>query len=358
MTLFSSFSLGTLTLPNRVVMAPMTRCRAIDNIPGALMAAYYAQRAGAGLIITEGTSPSPNGLGYARIPGAYSEAQLAGWRLVTDAVHQRGGRIFLQLMHSGRISHPINMPDGARVIAPSPVTAAGEMFTDSQGPLPHPEPVAMTLEDIHATQQEYADAAAKAVDAGFDGVELHGANGYLPEQFLNPDTNRRSDDYGGGVAQRCRFMIETAAAIADAIGAGRCGVRLSPYGTFNDMALYDEIDATYLQLAEALGALKPAYLHIVDMAGDGVPAALKEGIKASSGSPLILNGGFTAEAAEAAIAAGSADLVSFGMPFIANPDLVARLQQGLPLAEADPDTLYTPGAEGYTDYPPAGPAGA
>ena len=215
-----------------------------------------------------------------------------------------------------------------------------------------------TLEDIHATQQEYADAAAKAVDAGFDGVELHGANGYLPEQFLNPDTNRRSDDYGGGVAQRCRFMIETAAAIAEAIGAGRCGVRLSPYGTFNDMALYDEIDATYLQLAEALGALKPAYLHIVDMAGDGVPAALKEGIKASSGSPLILNGGFTAEAAEAAIAAGSADLVSFGMPFIANPDLVTRLQQGLPLAEADPDTLYTPDAEGYTDYPPAGPAGA
>ncbi|NNM01542.1 MAG: alkene reductase [Gammaproteobacteria bacterium] len=340
-------------MPNRVVMAPMTRCRAIDNTPNAMMAEYYAQRAGAGLIVTEGTSPSPNGLGYPRIPGAFSDAQMAGWKAVTTAVHDRGGRIFLQLMHSGRISHPVNMADDARILAPSAVTAAGEMFTDELGPQPHAEPQAMSLADIAGTQQEYADAAGNAIEAGFDGVELHGANGYLPEQFISPGTNQRSDEYGGSLENRCRFIIETATRIAAATGPGRCGVRLSPYGVFNDMPLYDDIDATYRHLATSFSPLKLAYLHVIDMSSQGaheVPLALKREIKALFDGSLILNGGFDRDTAEAAIDAGNADLVSFGMPFVANPDLVTRMEHGLALTEADPDTLYSAGPEGYTDY--------
>ncbi len=353
-TLLSPYRLGDLALANRVVMAPMTRCRAVDNRPGELEAHYYAQRAQAGLLITEGTAPGPNGLGYARIPGVYAPDQVTGWSAVADAVHEAGGRLFMQLMHVGRIAHPANMPAGAEIVAPSGVAAAGKMYTDSLGLQDHPTPRAMESVDIAQTIREFVQAARNAVDAGFDGVELHGANGYLLDQFLNPGANRRADAYGGSIEGRCRFVLEVARAVADAIGAQRTGIRLSPYGVFNDQVLFDEIDAQYTYLAAALGRAGLAYLHLVDHSSMGtpeVPRQLKQAIRDSFAGTLILSGGYDAARAEADLSAGLGDLVAFGRPFIANPDLVARFAAGAPLAAADSDTFYTPGAAGYLDYP-------
>ncbi|MFA6032879.1 MAG: alkene reductase, partial [Myxococcota bacterium] len=240
--LFAPAKLDGLTLANHLVMAPMTRNRAIGNVPNALMASYYGQRAGAGLIITEGVSPSPNGLGYPRIPGIFSAAQVAGWRLVTGAVHEKGGHVFVQFMHTGRVSHPANLPAGAEVLAPSAVAAAGEIYTDASGLQPHPVPREMTAGELRMTLGEFVQAARNAVEAGFDGIELHSANGYLLEQFLSPFTNQRTDGYGGSVEARCRFVLEVAAAAAEAIGRDRVGIRLSPYGVFNDMSPYAEVE--------------------------------------------------------------------------------------------------------------------
>ncbi|MGI9450803.1 MAG: alkene reductase [Geminicoccaceae bacterium] len=349
MTLFSPYQLGPIALASRVVMAPMTRSRAIDNLPNELMADYYRQRASAGLIITEGTAPSPNGLGYPRIPGLFSADQVAGWRPVADKVHEAGGRIIVQLMHVGRIAHPLNLPAGAEIVAPSAVTAAGEMFTDQEGMKPHPEPRAMTEADILQAQNEFVEAARNAIAAGFDGVELHAANGYLLEQFLNPHTNRRTDGYGGSVAARGRFVAETADAVAAAIGADRVGIRLSPHSGFNDMPAYDETVPQYVWLAERLKRTGLLYLHLV-LGAERIPEATVDAVKSAFDRVLILNSGFDRDGAEAAIADGQADLIAFGVPFIANPDLVTRMQSDVELAAPRHDLFYSPGPEGYVDY--------
>lgn len=352
--LFSSTTLGQLNLRNRVVMAPMTRSRAIDNIPNELMATYYAQRAEAGLIITEGTSPSPNGLGYPRIPGAYSDAQAAGWKKVTDAVHEKGGKIFLQIMHTGRVTHPLNLPDGGKVLAPSAIKATEQMYTDSEGMQDLPEPKAMSEEEVESVIEEYVNTAKKAIEAGFDGVELHGANGYLIDQFINPTTNQRTDQWGGSAENRNRFALEVARRVGAAIGADRVGIRVSPYGAFNGMGTWDSLEEDYTQLAKGLSDLGLVYIHIVDHSPMGAPPvsdSVKQKIREAFAQSYILSGGYDAERAEADLQAGKGDLVAFGRPFIANPDLVTRMQTGAEIAMPGQDTFYTPGEKGYTDYP-------
>jgi N-ethylmaleimide reductase len=349
--LYTPIALGEVELKNRVVMAPMTRSRALGNVPNELMATYYGQRAEAGLIITEGTAPTPDGLGYARIPGIFDRQHLLGWRRVTDAVHAGGARIFVQLMHTGRVAHPLNLPAGARVLGPSPVALSGEMYTDQAGPQAFPEPLEMTEADIEEAIESFARGAGLAREAGFDGVELHGANGYLIDQFLNLASNRRRDAWGGSVEGRARFAVEVARRVAGRIGASRVGIRVSPYGTFNGMAPDPELDAVYLHLARALSELGLAYIHLVDFGGQVVPAGLQAALRESFRGKLILSGGYDAARAEADLAAGRGDLIAFGRPFIANPRLVSRMRAGLPLAEPDASTFYTPGERGYTDYP-------
>jgi N-ethylmaleimide reductase len=352
--LFSKATLGKLPLQNHLVMSPLTRSRATGNVPNDLMAEYYGQRATMGLIITEGTSPSPNGLGYPRIPGIFSAEQVAGWRKSTEAVHAKSAKIFVQLMHTGRIGHQLNLPAGARVIAPSAVRAAGQMFTDAEGMKDHPTPEAMSEADIMATTAEYVNAATNAVKAGFDGVELHGANGYLLEQFIRPNSNTRTDQYGGSIENRARFVLEVAEAVIAAIGKDTVGIRLSPFGVFNDMPLYPEMEADYGYLAAKLNALGLAYVHLVDHSAQGAPA-VPDSIKATFRKvfkrTLILSGGYDVKRAEADLAAGKGDLIAFGKPILANPDLVARWQTGAALNAPDMSTFYTPGPKGYTDYP-------
>ncbi len=352
--LFSPTILGSIVLENRIVMAPMTRSRANGNIPNALMAEYYLQRRTAGLIITEGTSSSPNGLGYPRIPGIFSVEQVEGWKAITEAVHNEGGKIFLQIMHCGRIAHPLNMPAGARLIAPSAVAAAGEMYTDAEGLKPFPLPHAMSGEEIRSTVAEYAEAARHAVAAGFDGVELHGANGYLLEQFFRPNTNLRTDSYGGSLENRARFVFDVVDAVDRAIGRDRVGIRLSPFGVFNDMPLYDEMEEEYTWLAKQLNQLSPAYIHLVDhstMGAPVVPESMKATFRREFKGALILSGGYDRERAERDLAGGKCDLIAVGRPYIANSDLVERWKTGAPLNAPDTDTFYSPGSKGYTDYP-------
>jgi N-ethylmaleimide reductase len=353
--LFVALSNPSLHLANRAVMAPMTRSRAVHaNTPNALMAEYYAQRASAGLIITEGTSPSPNGLGYPRIPGLFNQAQVLGWKLVVDAVHARGGRIFVQLMHTGRVSHAANLPTGAEVIGSTADVCPGEMFTDTSGMQPHSTPRAMTEADIAHAVREYAQSARLAIEAGFDGVELHAANGYLIEQFLNANVNRRTDTYGGGVESRNRFALEVVRATAAAVGAHRVGIRLSPYGVFNSTGAYPDLEAQFLALTQELSACGLLYIHLLDHSAMGappVPAQLKSRLRAAFKGLFILAGGFDRASAEAALKAGQADLIAFARPFLANPDLVARMQADAALNAVDMTTFYTPGPKGYSDYP-------
>jgi len=352
--LYSKTELGPLTLQNHLVMAPLTRSRASDNIPNALMAEYYAQRATAGLIITEGTSPSPNGLGYPRIPGIFSPAQTEGWKQITDSVHAKGAKIFIQFMHCGRIAHPLNIPIDARVLAPSAVAAEGEMYTDAEGLKPHPVPQAMTEEDIKDTIAEYVQAAKNAVAAGFDGIELHSANGYLLEQFIRPNSNQRTDAYGGPIENRARFVLEVVDATIDAVGKDKVGIRLSPFGVFNDMPLYDAMESDYTYLAEQLNASGLVYIHLVDHSAMGmppVPDSIKETFRKIFKRTLILSGGYDAKRAESDLAEGKCNLIAVGRPFLANPDLVARWKTAAAENASDMDTFYTPGAEGYTDYP-------
>jgi N-ethylmaleimide reductase len=353
--LFDKFSARSLQLSNRVVMAPMTRNRATpEHTPVALMATYYGQRATAGLIITEGTSPGPNGLGYPRIPGLYDAKQVDAWSATTQAVHDRGGKIFVQLMHCGRVGHVANLPEGAEVLGPGTVVCPGEMYTDTLGMQPHSPPRAMTDDDIANAIDEHAAAAKLAVDAGFDGIELHGANGYLIEQFLNPLVNLRTDGYGGSNERRNRLALEIARATVAAIGRDRVGIRLSPYGVFNGTGEFPEVQAQYLMLAKSLSALGLLYLHLVDHSAMGappVPADFKLKLRAGFDGLFILSGGFDQASAQKALLEKRGDLIAFGRPLLANPDLVARMRQDSPLNAADASTFYVPGAKGYTDYP-------
>ena len=353
--LMTPYKLGNIELKNRIVMAPMTRSRAMNNIPNDLMAEYYGQRTAAGLIITEGTSPSPNGLGYTRIPGIFSSAQVEGWKRITNAVHSSVGKIFVQLMHTGRISHQANMLKSAKIIAPSAVKPAGQMWTDAMGLQDYPIPTAMTLEEINHTKQEYITAAANAIKANFDGIELHGANGYLLEQFLSPVSNTRIDDYGGSIENRCRFLLEVIKGSIEAIGKERIGIRLSPYGIASDMPHYPEIDKTYQYLSEKLNELQILYIHIVDHSSMGapqVPIEIKQDIRKRFHGTIILAGGYTVESAEKELQGGLANLIAFGRPFINNPDFVERFVNGWSLSrDLDMSTFYSPGKKGYTDYP-------
>jgi N-ethylmaleimide reductase len=345
--LLMPFEKGGLQLKNHLVMAPMTRSRAINNLPNELMAAYYAQRTGAGLIITEGTAPSPDALGYSRIPGIFSKEQTIAWKPITAAAHAAGSKMFVQLMHTGRIGHPANLPAGARLVGPSAMKAAGEIWTDSLGQQPYPAPEMLTADGIQGVIAEFVQAARNAIAAGFDGVEVHGANGYLVEQFLNPVVNNRTDDWGGSLENRARFAISIVREIAAAIGADKVGIRFSPFSTLGDLAEYDAHE-TYALLAKEMNQLKVAYVHIGMSAA--IPEATVQAIRNGYEGTIILCNGLTPESGEAALHAGFADLVAFGRAFLANPDLAVRIETGAELNQADYSTLYTPGAEGYTDY--------
>lgn len=350
---FEPVELRGLQLQNRLVMAPMTRSRAAGHVPNEMMLTYYAQRASAGLIITEGVSPSPNGLGYARIPGIFNKEQIAGWKKVTDAVHEKGGKIFAQLMHTGRVSHPANMPEGAKIIAPSPFPVKGEIWTDNLGMQPYAQPKAMTADDITDTVREHAQAAKNAVAAGFDGVEIHGANGYLLEQFMNPHVNRRNDAYGGNIEKRLNFVLEVVDAAIEAIGKDKVGIRLSPFNTFNSMPAYQETMETYETLIKELNDRGILYLHVIESSArkSDEGKQLLSNLRTKFNGLVIVNGGYSRESLEATLEADQADLVALGVPFISNPDLVHRLEQNLPLNAPLPEAFYSPDDKGYTDYP-------
>jgi len=353
--LFDTYNLGGTVLANRTVMAPMTRSRSSNNsTPDSLVAQYYEQRATAGLIVTEGTSPSPNGLGYARIPGLYNEQQVEGWRLSTEAVHKAGGKIFVQFMHTGRVSHQDNLPAGAKVVGPSPEVCPGEMWTDKGGQQAHTTPIALSEADIAKTVEEYASAAKLAIKAGFDGIELHAANGYLMEQFLNSNVNKRTDGYGGSAEGRNRFTLEVGDACVKAIGAEKVGIRISPYGVFNGTGAFEGMEEQYLALTAKLSDMGLLYLHLVDHSAMGappVPVEFKKKLRAAFVRTFIAVGGFDAQSAEKTLQAQEADLIAFGRPFISNPDLVARMKSGAAMSPPDMATFYTPGEKGYTDYP-------
>jgi len=350
MDLFTPLQLGALALVNRVVMAPMTRGRAgPGGVPSDVMVDYYRQRASAGLIVSEGIAPSADGLGYCRTPGIYSAEQVAGWRRITAAVHAEGGLLAAQIMHVGRVANALNKPAGSRTVAPSAIPAAGEIYTDQQGMRPFDIPVALATHEIPAVVEEYRRAAAHAFEAGFDAVELHCTSGYLPAQFLSTGTNRRSDGYGGGLANRVRFVLEVLAAMTGVAGPGRVGMRICPDNPFND--LFDENPRqTFEYLLEEVARMDLAYLHVIRFPGrvDNIELAQRH-----FRDRLIANESYTCDEARAAIAGGEVAAVSFGRPYIANRDLVARFRNGLPLSDFDPGRLYTPGAPGYSDYPEA-----
>ena len=347
MTLFEPVALGTIALRNRIVMAPMTRSRADeDEAATALMQEYYCQRASAGLIITEGTHPSPHGKGYIRTPGIYDARQVAAWRRVTDAVHAEGGSIVLQIMHVGRVASHLNKRADAETVAPSPIRARGQIVT-AAGMADFDQPRELLLAEIPGVIQEFAAASRNAIAAGFDGVELHCTSGYLPAQFLSSGTNLRRDRYGGGPEARIRFIMETLEAMCGAVGAHRVGFRICPGNPFND--IHDDDPAeTYGCLLAAAAPLGLAYMHLIDVPNPQVDSlALAQ--KRWTGN-LMLNEGMTRPRAERLLRDGMATAFSFGRPFIANPDLVRRMRHDLPMTDFDPEKLYTPGPEGYTNY--------
>ncbi|WP_324027045.1 alkene reductase [Maribacter sp. BPC-D8] len=355
MKLLEPYQLGNITLKNRVVMAPMTRSRAINNVPNDLMITYYSQRAGAGLIISEGIAPSPNALGYARIPGLYNQKQIEGWKKITEAVHRKGSKIFAQLMHTGRISHPDNMPKDAVILAASTLKSAGTMWTDKNGAQSYPMAKEMTIKDIHNTIEEFVQSAKNAIASGFDGVEIHAGTGFLLDTFINPHTNLRTDEYGETLEGRMKFTLEVTKKVADAIGKEKTSIRISPYGVFNDMGLYDKTDEAFEYLVSALNKIGVIYIHMVDHSSIGAPevsVTLKEKIKTTLyQGTYISSGGFDSEKAQWEVDSHKGDLVAFGKPFISNPDLVDRIKNGDEFAKSDSDTHYSIGKEGYTDYP-------
>ena len=347
-SLFDRTRLGALELANRIVMAPMTRSRAGEgDVPTDLHIEYYRQRASAGLIITEGTQPSESGKGYCRTPGIHSSEQTMAWKKVVAAVHAEGGKIVLQLMHCGRIAHPDNQAAGAEIVAPSAIAAKGEMYTDSLGMQAFPQPRALATPEINNVINEYRQATENAYAAGFDGVELHCASGYLPAQFLSTGTNQRKDEYGGNVENRIRFVLELVEAIAEVGGADKVGIRICPGNPFND--LYDEDpEETYSVLLQKLTGLRLAYLHIIRLIGGNIDNINL--VHQHYGGNLILNDGYDFEEAQQAVRDRLGECVSFGRFFIANPNLLERFKHGRELRKFDPATLYTPGAKGYTDY--------
>lgn len=349
MTLFDPIALGSCSLINRMVMAPMTRSRSDDatGVPLPIVADYYAQRASAGLIITETIFVDPMGKGYVRTPGLCSAAQIDGWRAVTTAVHNKGGKIFAQLYHAGRIAHPSMLPDRVLPVAPSAVRAAGESWT-SEGLLPFVEPRALTTAEVGQVVRQFGRAAEMAISAGFDGVELHAASGYLVEQFLSSETNQRDDAYGGSVIGRTRFAVEAIEAMAATVGARRVGIKISPEMGFNDCRDANPVE-TYTHLVERLSPLGLAYLHVALF---GNPSADYHSLlRPKFNGPYLMGSGLTKEKATAALATRQADAAVFGSSFLANPDLVARFKADAPLNAPDPQTFYTPGPEGYLDYP-------
>ena len=358
-TLFEPFDLRGLALRNRIVMAPMTRSRAPGSVPGPMVATYYAQRAGAGLIIGEGAQVSEQARGYLFTPGLHTRAQVDGWKAVTAAVRARGGAMFAQLWHVGRVAHRSVQPGDRAPVAPVAEVAEGVMAfgyreDGTPGQMPASTPRALATDEIPGITADFVAAARNAVEAGFDGVEIHGANGYLFEQFINGALNTREDRYGGAsIDNRSRFLLETVDAVAEAIGAHRTGLRLSPFNRGFDMPAFVGEHETWMALASALAPRDLAYVHVSNreaiLREAGRP--FLEEFRAAIGGTLILAGRYTRALAEADIADGLADLVAFGRPFIANPDLVERLRNGWPLAEADRDTFYGGGEAGYTDWP-------
>lgn len=345
--LLSPAQVGKLSLNNHMVMAPMTRSRAgAGDVASALMAEYYSQRASAGLIITEGSQVSAQGKGYLRTPGIFTPEQIAGWKQVTEAVHAKGGQIFLQLWHVGRLSHPLVQADGAQPVAPSAIKADGEIYT-AEGLKPYELPRALELDEIPGVVADFSQAARNAKLAGFDGVEIHGANGYLIDQFLRDGTNKRTDAYGGSVENRARLLKEVVEAVIEVFGASRVGVRLSPIFSYFSMSDSNP-QATFEHAAGMLSRYGLAYLHIVE-AGEG-PFDFRA-LKRRFNGPYIANGGYSAERAATAISQGDADLVAFGTPFLANPDLVERFKHGHALNAPDAATFYQGDERGYIDYP-------
>ncbi len=353
-TLFTPTRLGAIEVGNRIAMAPLTRNRAIEGrVPNPLAIQYYEQRASAGLIIAEATQISPLGQGYLDTPGIYSQAQIDAWRKVTDAVHARGGRIVLQLWHVGRISHSSLLPDGEVPVAPSALRANGKTFTE-KGFEDVSEPRALRLDEIPALIQDFRQAARNAITAGFDGVEVHAANGYLIDQFLRDGSNLRTDEYGGSIENRTRLLDEVVRAIASEIGAERTGVRLSPVTPANDArdSQPQPLFERAVERLDAIGGL--AFVHVIEGATGGPRDNIAfdyAALRAKFKGPWIANNGYDKDSAEQAIASGYADMIAFGRAFIANPDLVERLRLGVALSDLDPDTLYGGGAKGYTDYP-------
>ncbi|WP_374299003.1 alkene reductase [Ferrovibrio sp.] len=352
--LFDSHRMGQLTLANRIVMAPLTRNRAgAGNVPTALTAEYYAQRAGAGLIVAEASQVCPEGQGYQDTPGIHSDAQVAAWKQVTDAVHARGGKIFLQLWHVGRISHVSLQPNGQAPVAPSAIRANSKTFVNG-GFTDVSEPRALRLDELPGIVAAYRKGAANAIRAGFDGVEIHGANGYLLDQFLRDGSNKRTDEYGGSIENRARLMLEVAAAIVAEIGAERTGIRLSPVTPAND-ASDSNPQPVFNHVVEQLDKLNLVYIHVIEGATGGdrnFGAGFDyEALRKRFRNTWIVNNGYTLETAQQVLAEKRADLVAFGRPFISNPDLVERLRRNAPLSPLDRATLYGGGAKGYTDYP-------
>ena len=351
-SLFEPCRLGGLDLRNRVVMAPMTRSRSDDDgIPTEMMVDYYRQRAGAGLIIAEGTYPSEDGKGYCRTPGIVTQAQVSAWRRITDAVHGEGGKIVLQIMHCGRCSHADNKSPDAETVAPSAIGAEGEVFT-GEGMKPFSPPRALERGEIAGVVEEYRQATINAFEAGFDGVELHGASGYLPAQFLSPGSNQRDDGYGGSLENRVRFVSEVLEAMASVRGAEYVGLRICPGFAFNDVKDPDPRE-TFEGLLTAIRYLPLAYLHLMRASTIDIMALGRDFFDGA----LLLNGGFDAESASLAVQNGDAEAVSFASLYIANPDLVERFRHHYPLAEPDPNLMYTPTREGYSDYSPYGGEG-
>ncbi|UPR46577.1 alkene reductase [Vibrio cyclitrophicus] len=357
--LFQPIQLGNIELKNRIVMPPMTRSRATQpgNSANDMMAAYYAQRASAGLIVAEGTQISPLGQGYAWTPGIYSQEQIAGWKKVTDAVHEKGGVIFAQLWHVGRVTHPDNI-GGEQPISSSAIKAENvKVFidngTDEPGFVDVVEPREMTKEDIKEVVEQYRQAALNAIEAGFDGIELHAANGYLINQFIDSEANNRTDEYGGSTENRLRFLGEVVEAMVEAIGADRVGVRLAPFTSLNGTVDATPVE-TYTAAAAFLNLYKIVYLHIAEVDWDDAPEtpkAFKAAVREAFKGVLIYAGKYDSERGEQAVAAGVTDMVGFGRPFVANPDLPARIQNGFPLAPHDPNTLFGGAEKGLTDYP-------
>lgn len=349
--LFDPIEVGDYTFPNRIIMAPMTRNRAGEgNVSTEMNASYYQQRAGAGMIITEATQISPQGVGYPATPGIHSDEQVAGWKRVTDAVHEKNGHIFLQLWHVGRISHPSLQPDDQLPVAPSAIRPEGEAFT-YEGLQEFVEPRALAKDELAGIIADYVNAARRAMEAGFEGVEIHAANGYLLDQFLRDGSNQREDEYGGSVENRMRLLREVVEAVCAVIGNRKVGVRISPENSFNDMHDSDAQN-TFNAVTDMLNGFNPAYLHVLegDMGSDKRELDYAQ-IKSRFSGPYMANCGYDFERADQAVTNGEADMVSFGVPFISNPDLVERFKTGAELATADKSTFYGGDEKGYTDYP-------